>query len=89
MSKDEAYTIELNGPRTAAFQCNETANRSPGGFRQAAERWRSDFDLKPGDRSMHEMKVLTRALDLAVKEGIETRLADSFETALKLAEGLV
>jgi len=34
----------------------------------------------------HDIEVVVDRL--AVKEGIETRLADSFETALKLAEGL-
>src|SRR5690606_27845802 len=34
----------------------------------------------------HDIEVVVDRL--AVREGIETRLADSFETALKLAEGL-
>ncbi len=68
--------------------------------RELAEWQKAGFTRVRIDGEMHEIESAP-ALDkkykhdievvvdrLAVREGIETRLADSFETALKLAEGL-
>ena len=65
----EAFTspAPISGPRTADWFLNHMRVTGIGGMIPRHHRWARESDIKSGDRSIFEHNVLSRAIDLAVR----------------------